>query len=315
MNAFSLTEHDPPAEADLEHAECQRLEQRRLGVRSLSPDLVVVTDESGRFHPDPGTPGPAILADYRAVASWHCLTPSPPCRWRSSQGAAVNLEGAPGPGAAHRPSPNRLQNGCGVVSKILAAPRKGSIPHRASVLLAEEGIDVLGEVGPATCHHLSGSRLARESSAFVRCRWRRRPGGRDSLRFKLTADVGLSDKGGVRVSAHRLHVGVHAPGHAVGGPIVACLGRPGQARRDLTPSLSKMCLRWVLTVWGDMKSDSPMSRSVFPSEASRATAASALVRASQPVLGRFEAITRLRTPSRLSRPRPVPRPSWRRPAP
>src|SRR5579859_2851303 len=71
--------------------------------------------------------------------------------------------------------------------------------------------------------------------------------------------------------------------------------------RELTPSLSKMWRRWLLTVCGEMYSVSAISRLVSPSDASRATAASAVVRASQPVAGRSALTIRRRTPSRLSR--------------
>ena len=69
---FSLTEDDPPAEAHLEHAKGQRLEQGRLGESPLPPDLVVIADESGGVAPTQGhlglpsspmtTPSPVAIA-------------------------------------------------------------------------------------------------------------------------------------------------------------------------------------------------------------------------------------------------------------
>src|SRR5581483_7839690 len=56
-----LAEHDRPAEADLEDAQRQRLEHRRLVVRASAPYVVVIAAKRGISGPGPWTPRPSVV--------------------------------------------------------------------------------------------------------------------------------------------------------------------------------------------------------------------------------------------------------------
>jgi hypothetical protein len=63
-----LPEHDRPAEADLEHAEGERLEQRGLVVGAGTPDLVVVSGEGGIAGAGPEAAWLPVLTDDHVAA-------------------------------------------------------------------------------------------------------------------------------------------------------------------------------------------------------------------------------------------------------
>ena len=64
----SASEHDRPAEPGLEHAQGERLEQRRLVVGARTPDLVVVAAKRCLTGSGPATTHLAVVTDDHVVA-------------------------------------------------------------------------------------------------------------------------------------------------------------------------------------------------------------------------------------------------------
>src|SRR6266849_5788109 len=75
-----LAEHDRPAQPDLEHAQSERLEHRRLVIGAGTPDLIVVTAERGVAGAGPGAAWLAVVSDDHVAAhpSIQRLTPRRP---------------------------------------------------------------------------------------------------------------------------------------------------------------------------------------------------------------------------------------------
>src|SRR6266852_5625132 len=63
-----LAEHDRPAQPDLEHAQCERLEHRGLVVGARAPGLVVVADEGGIAGAGPGAAWLSVQPDDHIAA-------------------------------------------------------------------------------------------------------------------------------------------------------------------------------------------------------------------------------------------------------